>query len=182
MAVPRRRSWAKLKRLARYLLEFPKLVWEHGPSVQEDDGDVLDVSGDSDWAGCLRSKRSTSGGVAAIAGGFIKSWSGTQATIALSSGETEYYAAVRAAAEALGIQALVMDMGIKVRVRLWIDAEAAKGIASRCGLGRIRHLETEFLWLQDAVRSRKLALKKVLGTENVVGIATKPTTATEISE
>ena len=147
-----------------------------------EDGEVLDVYGDSDWAGCQRSRRSTSGGAAAIAGLAVKSWSGTQATVALSSGEAEYYAAVRAAAEGLGIQALLEDLGIKVRIRLWVDAEAAKGIASRCGLGRVRHMETKFLWLQEAVNSKKLELCKVWGQENPADIATKPKSYKEMAD
>ena len=87
--------------------------------------------------------------MASIARTAVKNWSGVQATIALSFGEAEYYSVVRASAEGLGVQALMEDIGIEVKVRLWIDAEAAKGIASRCGLGRMRHLEAKFLWLQE---------------------------------
>ena len=43
MATPRPRSWGKLKRLARYLLEFPKIVWEYCPALLDEDGDVLDI-------------------------------------------------------------------------------------------------------------------------------------------
>ena len=182
MASPKPRSWKKMKRMARYLLEFPRLIWEYGPAENDEDGDVLDVYGDSDWAGCLRTRRSTSGGVASIARGAVKSWSGTQSTIALSSGEAEYYSTVRAAAEALGIQALMRDMGIEIRIRLWVDAEAAKGIASRCGLGKVRHLETKLLWLQEAISKKKLELKKIWGAANPGDLATKPKSSKDIEE
>ena len=36
----------------------------------------------------------------------------TQATIALSSGEAEYYSMVKAASEALGLQAMAQDFGV----------------------------------------------------------------------
>ena len=52
MATPHPRTWKKMKRLARYLLEFQSLTWEFGKAEDEEDGDVLDVFGDSDWAGC----------------------------------------------------------------------------------------------------------------------------------
>ena len=40
----------------------------------------------------------------------IKAWSATQASIALSSGEAEYYGVVRGAGIALGMQALYKDL------------------------------------------------------------------------
>ena len=110
----------------------------------------------------------------------LKSWCSTQATIALSSGEAEYYAAVRASAEGLGIQSLMRGLGIEVKVRVWLDASAAKSIAPRAGLGRVRHLETKFLWLQSAVSSKRVELRKIRGEENPADILTKPKSATEI--
>ena len=107
---------------------------------------------DSDWAGYLKTRRSTSGGVAAIAGGAIKTWSSTQSVAAISCGEAEYYSLVKAAAEALGIQALAKVLGWDLRIQLWVDATAAKGIASRTGLGKVRHTETRVLWAQDALK------------------------------
>ena len=50
--------------------------------------------------------------------GVVKTWSSTQTTIAQSSGEAEYYALVRAAAEGLGMQSVMQDLGWKMRVRL----------------------------------------------------------------
>ena len=40
-----------------------------------------------------------------------KSWSHTQAAIALSSGEAEYYGMVKEASYSLGIQSLAGDLG-----------------------------------------------------------------------
>ena len=113
---------------------------------------IIDVYSDSDWAGCIRTRKSTSGGVMMLGNGVVKTWSSTQTTIAQSSGEAEYYALVRAAAEGLGMQSVMHDLGWKTRVRLWVDSSAAKSIASRIGLGRVRRLEVKFLWLQEVVR------------------------------
>ena len=60
--------------------------------------------------------------------------------IALSSGEAEYYAMVRAAAEALGLQAIMRDLGWEAGILLWVDSSAAKSMASRIGLGKVRHM------------------------------------------
>ena len=43
----------------------------------------------------------------------IKMWSSTQASLALSSGEAEYYGTVRGSAIGLGILSLLEDLGVK---------------------------------------------------------------------
>ena len=112
---------------------------------------IIDVYSDSYWAGRIRTRRSTSGGVMVLGNGVAKTWSNTQTKIAQSNGEAEYYAIVRAAAEGLGMQSIMHDLGWKMRIRLWADSSAAKSIASRIGLGRVRHLGVKFLWLQEVV-------------------------------
>ena len=102
--------------------------------------------------------------------------------MALSSGEAEYDALVKAAAEALGAQALALDLGWTTKVRIWIDASAAKSMASRIGLGKMRHLEVRYLWLQGAVKQGRLVMVKIKGTENPADIATKPKSADVIKE
>ena len=83
----------------------------------------------------------------------LKTWSSTQPTISLSSGEAEYYGVVRAAGLALGQQCLLRDLGHDLPVRVWTDSSAAIGISSRQGLGKLRHIATHTLWVQQAVRS-----------------------------
>jgi len=109
-----------------------------------------------------------------VPGGILKTWSSTQASIAQSSGEAEYYALVRAASESLGMQSLMRDMGWDAKIRLLVDSSAAKSIASRTGLGKLRHLEIKFLWLQEAVRRKKVVLSKVRGGVNPADVLTKP--------
>ena len=48
--------------------------------------------------------------VIVVDGGTVKHWSSTQATVATSVGEVEYYALVKAAAEGLAFQALALDL------------------------------------------------------------------------
>jgi len=66
----------------------------------------------------------------------VKTRSSTQAIISLSSGEAEYYGVVKASSTGLGCRALLADLGKKVTLTVHTDAEAAKGIASRMGLGK----------------------------------------------
>ena len=71
------------------------------------------------------------------------------------------------------MQSLMRDLGWRVGIKIHSDATAAIGIARRKGLGKIRHLDTTDLWIQDQVRSRRITLEKVLGTENMADVLTK---------
>ena len=64
-------------------------------------------------------------------------------------------------------------MGIDVRIRVSTDASAAKGIASRRGLGKIRHIEVHQLWVQDKVASGEIEVRKVDGKANLADMLTK---------
>ena len=103
----------------------------------------------------------------------LKTWSKTLNTLALSSGEAELGAVVRASAEALGIKALLADFGFTVTLEICSDATAAIGMVRREGLGRVRHLATADLWVQQRVRQGELMVSKVDGTKNPADMMTK---------
>ena len=102
-----------------------------------------------------------------------KGWSKTQALIALSSGESELYAALKASVEALGMVALMKDFGYELKGEVWGDASAALGLINRRGLGKTRHIQTGLLWIQQAAVDQRLRYGKVLGKENPADLYTK---------
>ena len=85
---------------------------------------------DSDRAGCKRTRKSTSGGFVRFGGHVIRAWSSTQSVIAPSSGEAEYYAALKGMSIAMGVRAMLRDMGAYPEIVLKTDSSAAKGMAS----------------------------------------------------
>ncbi len=169
MAKPTSSSWQALKRLCRYLVGLPRLV--HIYRWQE--VDTVDVYTDTDWNGCPRTRKSTSGGCVLLGGHTIKTWSSTQSSVSLSSGEAEFNGVVRGAGVGLGYRSLLRDLGHEVPLRLWTDSSAALGICSRQGLGKLRHLDTHTLWVQQAVRARQVDLRKIAGDVNPAGMFTK---------
>ena len=82
----------------------------------------------------------------------IKSWSSTQAVLRLSFGEAEFYGVVKASGIGLGYQALLEDLGWNIPLRVWTDATATIGIWGRSGLGKLRHIDTRALWIQQRVK------------------------------
>ena len=103
----------------------------------------------------------------------IKHWAKTQSTVSLSSGEAELHVIAYGSAQALGLRSLLKDMGWTVAIRVHSDATAAIGICRRKGLGKIRHLDTTDLWIQQQVRSKEIELCKVLSTDNPADVLTK---------
>ena len=103
----------------------------------------------------------------------IKHWSSTQTSVALSSGEAEFAGVIRGSGQGLGYQALLRDFGVEAHLRVWTDSSAAIGICSRQGLGKLRHLDTHTLWIQQAVRTGRVDLRKVAGEVNPADLFTK---------
>ena len=180
MSAPSPQSWAKLKRIGRYLVGRTQAVWKFpwkkGPGSWR-------VTVDSDWAGDRATRRSTSGGIIRLGEHCLKTWSSTQSSPALSSCEAEYYAMVDGATRVLGLEEAARELGIVgTGVDLETDASAAKSYASRRGAGRIRHIEVKWLWLQKAVAEGRFRLAKVAGTENPADVLTKYKTLAEARE
>ena len=128
MSRPTNGSLRRLRRVGQHLLGKPRLIWKFNmPSHTE----IIYIFSDSDWAGCRKSRKSTSGGCIMRGSHCLKSWAKTQAIVAKSSAEAELYGVVRGATEALGMTSLLQDMGIQVKMQMHLDAAAAKGIVQR---------------------------------------------------
>jgi hypothetical protein len=168
MSAPRAADLRALSRVARYLAGAGRVVYEY-PWKQRP---VLSAYIDSDFAGCVVTRRSTSGGVVLLGAHLLKHWA--------SSGEAELGAVVRGFSEALGIHSVARDLGVELQPEVHADSSAAIGICRRCGIGKVRHLAVAQLWVQDLVRSKACRLHKVLGTENPADLMTKPLPRVEI--
>ena len=103
----------------------------------------------------------------------IRHYSKTQSTVSLSSGEAELHGIAQGAGNALGVQALLRDMGWDLQCNVHSDATAAIGICRRKGLGKVRHLDCTDLWIQESARSGRFAIHKVDGKINPADILTK---------
>ena len=138
MACPTESGVGAPKRLGRFLEGHRRVIFDY--PFQE--AHKIDTYSDTDWAGSLKTRKSTSGGGLAIGRHLVKSWSSTQGPISLSSGEAAFYGAVKAAGVSLGYQALLGDLGVELPICVWTDSSAAIGMCRRQGLGKLRHLDT----------------------------------------
>ena len=103
----------------------------------------------------------------------LKTWSTTQNKVSLSSGEAEYYALVKCGCETSGLQSVMADLGIKTTCLMKTDSTAAKGMTNRGGHGKVKHLQTCELWLQEVVKDKRKEIQKVGTKSNPAELITK---------
>ena len=103
----------------------------------------------------------------------IRSWSKTQSTIALSSAEAELIALVKSTTEGIGMTSLMRDVGRASKVQVYADASAALGIVARKGIGKVRHLDSSMLWIQQKELKNSVEFLKVHGVVNPADLMTK---------
>ena len=106
----------------------------------------------------------------------IKCWAKAQHVISLSSGEAELYAGVKAASEMIGMKSLAKDFGHNMGMILRVDATAAMAMMSREGLGKAKHIDTQYLWVQEKLKSGEFAMEKVHTDRNPADLFTKQLT------
>ena len=166
MATPTLRKKDVLRHLVSYLHGTKGLclclhfkgdnVGVHHQYFEEPDCLHLEVYSDSDWASNKSDRKSVSGGFICLGSCLMYSSSRTQKVISLSSGEAEVYAASSAACDSILLSKMVSFLtGTGVVVHHLLDSSAARGILSRQGVGRIRHLSCRVLWLQTLVKLRR---------------------------
>ena len=100
--------------------------------------------------------------------------------IALSSGEAELYALTKGAANTLGLVSLAADFGLELHIRLHTDASAAIGMVHRQGVGKLRHVRVQYLWVQSKVQNGEMNVQKVDGKANPADLMTKNLPTTDV--
>ena len=175
MSSPSVNDFAKVKKLVRFMKGLGDVKFRYEWQSEEEANKIV-VYVDSDWAGCKKTRRSTTGGVLKVGRHALRTWSATQPTIATSSGEAELIAMSDGAARGLGLKTVLSELGLQPTlniVRVFTDSSVAKSFVSTRGLGKMRHLEVKLLWLQECVRRGRLLVGKVSGVVNVADALTK---------
>jgi hypothetical protein len=178
MATPHAGICGGIKRVIRYLKQNPRCILR----ISIDRCRNIEAWTDSDWADDVVSRRSCSGGFVMWLGVVLAFWSKLQSNVALSSGEAELNAAVKAMSETIGVYNLVKELlGVECPITLCTDASACKGIVLRQGSGRIKHLDVKTLWVQGAVESFGVKVSKISREINPADIMTHGVSRAELA-
>ena len=165
MNAPTESDFQRLKRLGRFVVNYPMTanVFPRQPMF-----DRIREYVDTDHAGCALTR------MASVLGRHcVKHQSNLQSTISLSSGESEWYGVVKGSAAGLALQSLLADWGITVSIDVLSDSSAARGFSTRQGLGKMRHVQTRYLWVQERVKEGHLRVLPVRGKNNPADLFTK---------
>ena len=170
MAKPSKGAWKKLKRIVGFVKKYPRVVqlFRHQRMPVK-----ITATVDPDHAKCKSTRKSTSGGLIRLGAHTLKHWSSTQSVIALSSGEAEYYSIVKGVSGARYMQSIATDLGLPLGLEVETDSSAAMAIAMREGVGKAKHLQTVYLWLQDLHAREGLEVTTIAGTRNAADLLTK---------
>ena len=169
---PQASDFDNLTHLLKYVNQTRDFVYVMDPQIPTADSqgfiplEVVSRS-DSDWAGCHRSRRSTSGSLITLFSVNLSSTSRAQASVSHSSAETELYAITQAAVESLAIKHFIKELksailSRDVKITLKTDSSAGKTMASRLGTSRkSKHIELRHLWGKPIFSEGVMSLEKV---------------------
>ena len=110
----------------------------------------------------------------------LEASSTTQGVISLSNGEAESYATTRAAPCGIQLQQFFTDIGCPLPLRVQGASARARGMMTRRGSGRVKHLDIKALWCQEAIEKVRFRLMKADSENNPADIGTKTPSADRI--
>jgi ATP-binding cassette subfamily B (MDR/TAP) protein 1 len=171
MANPGREHWNTIKRILRYIKGTSDVALCYGGSEFTVRGYV-----DSDFAGDLEKRKSTTGYVFIIAGGAVSWVSKLQTVVALSTTEAEYMAATQACKEAIWMKKLMEELGHKQEnILLYCDSQSALHIARNPAFhSRTKHIDVQYHFVREVVEDGSVDFQKVHTKENPADALTKP--------
>lgn len=172
MHSPTKQHLGAARRILKYVAGSIKL----GMLYESVDNFKLIGYSDSDWAGCLDDRKSTSGSVFSLGSGAITWSSKKQDTVALSSSEAEYVAAGAAARQAIWLRKLLKDLCCEQEgaIELWCDNRSAIAMTKNPAFhARTKHIEVYHHFIRKLVAEEKLMLKFCGTNEQNADVFTK---------
>jgi hypothetical protein len=175
-ANPGYQHWNAVKFIFKYLKGTIFLGIIYG--ANHDSKCPLELVGyvDSDFAGCVDTRRSTTGFSFHLNGGTISWKSQKQSMVAQSTAEAEYIAASSASSEAVFLRGLLQEMKIDMSrpTTLWEDNNACISISKQMGCsGRTKHIDVKMHIIRDRIMAELIELMKISTNENVADMFTK---------
>ncbi|XP_039304387.1 secreted RxLR effector protein 161-like [Solenopsis invicta] len=170
---PQQLHWKAVKRVMKYL----KGTIDVSLYFHKELSDELIGYCDSDYAGELKERRSTSGYVFLIHGGPIAWSSSLQRITALSSSEAEYMSISDALKELLWLRTLVKSLGIEQTksTELKVDNQAAIAMSRNPEFHkRTKHIAVRFHRIRQEQEAGKVHVTYVSSSNQVADLLTKP--------
>jgi ATP-binding cassette subfamily B (MDR/TAP) protein 1 len=170
MANPGKQHWEGVKGILRYLKGTKGQCLCYGGGKPEVSGFV-----DSDMAGDVDGRKSTTGYVFCFNGGAISWVSRLQQIVALSTTEAEYIAATEACKEAIWLTRLLGDLGVSDTAPiLHCDSQSAIQLAKNPVFhARTKHIDIRFHYIREVLEDGLIRLVKIRSEDNPADVCTK---------
>ncbi|KAI4357436.1 hypothetical protein L6164_001384 [Bauhinia variegata] len=167
---PGREHWNAVKWIMRYLRGSSSLKLCFGIGEL-----VLHGYTDSDLAGDVDTRKSTSGYLVTFAGGAVAWQSKLQKCVALSTTEAEFIATTEACKELLWMKKFICELGFTQKMYiLYCDSQSAIYLCKNPTFhGRSKHINVKYHWIRDVLDSRSLELVKIHTNDNCSDMLTK---------
>jgi len=170
MADPGKKHWNAVKRIIRYFKGTSNVALCFG-------GSELIVNGyvDSDFAGDLDKRKSTTGYVFTLAGVAVSWLSKLQTVVALSTTEAEYMVVTQECKEAIWIQRLMEELGHKQqKIPVYCDSQSVLHIARNPAFhSRIKHIGVQYHFVREVVEDVNVDMQKIHTKDNLADAMTK---------
>ncbi|OAE34467.1 hypothetical protein AXG93_3472s1020 [Marchantia polymorpha subsp. ruderalis] len=144
-----------------------------------------DCFSDSDMAGDMDDRKSTTGVLFSLGGSPITWQSQKQKTVALSSCEAEYIAATSAACQATWLRRLLEDMIRKQSdtTTIYIDNKSVIQLCKNHVFhDQSKHIEVRYHFICECVESKKICVEHIRTEEQLADILIKPLGRTRFQE
>lgn len=165
--------WSAVKRVLRYIGGTK----HYGITYKgQDHNPIITGYSDSDFAGCVSSRKSTSGFIFMLAGGAVSWKSKKQTMVATSTCEAEYVAICLASKEAVWLSNLLGDL-LSIPsspISINVDNEGAIASAKSTGINqRNKHIDISYHYVRDSVLANRIALSSCSTTDQLADPLTK---------
>ena len=164
------------KQVLRYLNDDPSKGIKY-TKTKDFDGKIRIIAYvDSDWAGCVDTRRSTMGYIIKVANGPTSWKSKTIKSLALSSCEAEFVALSEVCRELMWMCRFLDELGIQYHTpEIHCDSSSAiRWAEDPVQHQRNKHVELKYYYCRDLVTADKVRVFKVHTTLNCADIMTKP--------
>lgn len=161
------------KRILRYLSG----TRNHGILYSHIDNFNLFGYTDSDWAGDIETRKSTSGYVFYLGDGVISWSSKKQQVVALSTAEAEYISVTNGACHAVWLRRMLKELkhGQKTPTTILCDNKSAIALTNNPVFhGRSKHIDIKYHYVRELVKEGEVELQFCSSEEQVADIMTKP--------
>ncbi|KAM2621688.1 hypothetical protein TB2_026408 [Malus domestica] len=168
-----------VKRILRYL----KSSMSTGIFMQKNGHFTIEGYTDSDWAGNVLDRKSTTGYCTLVGGNLVTWKSKKQSVVARSSAEAEYRAMASTACELIWLKSLLHDLDIisSKPILLHCDNQAAMHIAANPVFHeRTKHIEVDCHFVRNQVQSKLLQTAFVRSSDQLADVFTKPLPSSQL--